>query len=135
MPCKFCGCVFTKPDGAIISPESLTSFSTRNKSNCQLWIKVEANKTVKLWFNTLRLAKNSVVHILDGNHSNSKILERFTHEKQKINGDIFGSSNIISILYYFDGNLNGTNSGFRLSYSSIGKHVKIYDKKLRSRSR
>lgn len=123
---KSCGCVFTNPEGIIVSPESLPSHSVKNKSSCHWWIKVNQGKRVKLWFDVLSLAKNSAVHIIDGNNTESKLLEKVTHDQQMISGDILGTSNVISVWYYFNGNLNGTNYGFQLSYSSIGMYGNVF---------
>ena len=93
---------------------------SKNKSRCYWWIKVEPNKIVKLWFDNLNLDNYSTLRIIDGNDSDSKILKRVNRQRQRFIGDMFGSSNIISVQYSIKGNFNKTDSGFQLSYSSIG---------------
>lgn len=79
---------------------------------------------VRLWFDLLKLAKNSSVVIRNGNSSDSQILARITHDNEGEIEDIYSTFNVISIWYSVasSGLLIKPNNdtGFQLSYAAIG---------------
>lgn len=121
--------MFSTPAGTIISPKSRVSFITKERSNCHWFIELAKGKTIKVWFDSLNLERNASVVIRDGNSSNSKILKRITYESQTQMEDTYSTSNIVSI-WYENNATNGdfeqqNNSGFQLSYASVGRFLYI----------
>lgn len=119
--CKTCGCVFSAPDGSIVFPKYRLPFLTNELSTCNWFVEVAQGMKVKLWFESLVLAKNSSLVIRNGNSSTSKILKTIT-SKDDEGQDIYSTSNVMSIWYSNDGILNGVNrTGFQISYVSVGE--------------
>ena len=81
---------------------------------------------VRLWFDLLKLTKNSSVVIKNGNSSDSQILARITHENEGEIEDIYSTFNVISIWYSVASSelliKPNNDTGFQLSYTAIGMY-------------
>ncbi len=122
LECKSCGCVFSTPGGTIISPKSRLHLLNTELSSCHWFVQVAKGMKVKLWFDSLTLAKNSSVVIRDGNSSTSEILKRITYDSLGQMEDIYSTSNVVSIWYSSNRIFNRRNdTGFQLSYASVGR--------------